>query len=66
MRIPSLTCACGEIMVKSLEDTSKIRAKVTIVKGNQVFGICKGCNKEIALPLSIDAEKVNPPIFIKK
>jgi hypothetical protein len=48
---PTLTCKCSEVVMKSRGTDEVIRAKVLIVKGDQVFAVCKGCNTEVELPL---------------
>lgn len=66
MRIPQLKCKCNEIVLKSLEgEDSKIRSKVMVIKGGEVFAICKGCSSEVRVPLKLDEELINPPLFIK-
>ena len=65
MRIPQITCSCSEIVLKSVDGESKIRSKILVVKNDSVFAVCKGCNKEVKLPLVVDQSEVNPPLFIK-
>ena len=66
MRIPQLKCKCNEIVLKSLDgEDSKIRSKVLVIKGTEVFAICKGCSSEVRVPLKLDEEFINPPLFIK-
>lgn len=66
MRIPQLKCKCNEIVLKSLDgEDSKIRSKVLVIKGDEVFAICKGCSSEVRVPLKLDEEFINPPLFIK-
>lgn len=47
-------CTCGEVIVKSLLDDTKIRAKVLIMRGNAAFAVCKGCDQEVQVPLQLD------------
>lgn len=66
MRLPQIRCSCSEIILKSTEEgESKIRSKVLVIKGESVFAVCKGCNAEVELPLKVDNEAANPPLFIK-
>jgi RNase P subunit RPR2 len=66
MVLPSLKCPnCPELVIKSQHDQSKIRAKIIVVRDDIVYGVCKGCNSEIRLPLGIDVVKYpNPPLFV--
>lgn len=65
MRLPQVRCSCSEIIVKSTGDTSKIRSKILIVRGEKVFSICKGCNSEVEVPLEVSKDALCPPLFIK-
>lgn len=61
-----LRCPCNELILKSLEgEDMKIRSKVLIIKGDAVFAVCKGCSSEVRVPLKLDEELVNPPLFVK-
>ena len=66
MIIPQITCGCSEIVLKSVGTETKIRSKILVIRDNCVYAICKGCNNEVRVPLCIDSDKVNPPLFIKK
>lgn len=66
MRLGTIRCQCSEIVLKSADGGSKIRSKILVIKGDSIFAICKGCSKEVRVPLRIDAEEINPPLFIKK
>lgn len=52
----ALCCTnCGEIVVKAMADGStKLRAKVIVFKESQAVAVCKGCNSEIPVPLTVD------------
>ena len=55
----ALCCArCGEVVIKSMGSSTKIRAKVLIIRDDQAFAICKGCDSEIPLPLAMDETMV--------
>lgn len=62
--ILEIICPCSEPMSKSVEGVSKIRAKLLIIKGNQVYGVCRECSYEVALPLKIDIGMMNPPLIL--
>lgn len=66
----TLRCSCSEIIMKARPSGDRVvRAKVVIVKGNQVFAVCKGCNQEVVLPLK-DATKtqsdLGPKLYLDK
>ncbi len=51
----ALCCTkCGEVIIKSIGDSTKIRAKILVVKSDQTYAICKGCDSEIPVPLRMD------------
>lgn len=55
----ALCCAhCGEIVIKSVGNETKIRSKVLVVRDDQVIAVCKGCSSEIPVPLQVDEEMV--------
>lgn len=59
---------CPEVMVKSQHGATKIRSKIMILKDDGVYGVCKGCNSEVKLPVTVtvEGEKTsNPPLFVK-
>jgi len=47
-------CQCGEVIVKSLNADTKIRAKIIVLKNNAAFAVCKSCNSEVKVPLLLD------------
>lgn len=53
------TCGCGEVIIKSVGDLVKFRTKTVVIKGNQAFLVCKGCNSEVPIPLSFDRSFLN-------
>ena len=66
MRLPQLRCQCNELILKSLDgENPKLRSKVLVIKGDSVFAVCKGCSAEVRVPLKLDEELINPPLFIK-
>lgn len=65
MRLPQIRCSCTELVLKSVDGESKIRSKILVIKDNEVYAVCKGCNKEVRVPLRLDEEAANPPLFIK-
>jgi hypothetical protein len=56
--IPSevIACRCGEIVVKSLNGTTKVRSKILLFREGKAIAICKGCGAEMSVPLLIDEE----------
>ena len=62
---------CSNILVKSLRGEVKIRGKVVILRDNQCVVVCKGCNAEVSISLSVDQEALTKslvpfPLYIKK
>lgn len=49
-----LTCSCGEVIVKCFANDTKIRNKILVVKGGVIFAVCKRCNAEVRVPLTVD------------
>lgn len=65
MHLAAINCKCSEVVLKSHNGESKIRSKVLVIKDNSVYAVCKGCNQEVKLPLHVDENAANPPLFIK-
>jgi RNase P subunit RPR2 len=64
-----LACKCGEVLVKSLNGTTKLRGKVLIFKGDRGFMVCKGCGAEHPVPVhlsqaDIQALSRKPRLFV--
>jgi ribosomal protein S27E len=64
-----LTCKCGEVLVKSLDGTTKLRGKIVIFKGDQAYAVCKGCGSEHVVPVRLDRPAVqsltrSPRLFV--
>lgn len=65
---------CSELIVKSMGNEIKVRAKVTIFRDNECFAVCKGCNGEVKLPIALDHESLeksftpqkNPYLYLNK
>ena len=51
-----ISCSCGEVIVKSLDADTKIRAKIVVFRGHDAFAVCKACNTEVKIPLRIDTD----------
>ena len=49
-----ISCTCGEVLVKSMDAETKVRAKVVVFRDGQSFAVCKGCNAEVKIPLQLD------------
>ena len=69
----TLVCACSEVVMKSRGAEEVVRAKVVIIKGNQVFAVCKRCSTEVPLPLekaelpaAPTAVDMGPTLLLKK
>lgn len=63
----ALCCAnCGDVVVKSVDGSLKVRSKVLICKGSQSFAVCKGCNHEIPVPLKFDESMMKSIASTKK
>jgi hypothetical protein len=68
-----LVCGCGEVMVKSSNGTTKVRAKIFIFREGKAYGVCKGCDREVLAPVRLNQGEVadllaksrNPRLFIK-
>lgn len=65
----NLRCKCDEVIIKSRGADEVIRAKVLIIKGNDVYAVCKRCNSEVKLPLkksSSAAADFGPELYLDK
>lgn len=51
-----ISCKCGEVIVKSLEADTKIRAKVVLIREDDAYAVCKSCNAEVKIPLRLDTD----------
>ena len=50
-----LTCSCGEILVKSINGTTKVRSKILKFNANGMgLAVCKGCGQEREVPVRLD------------
>ena len=64
---PELVCKCSEIIMKSdSQGTSKVRAKIVLVKGIDVFAVCKKCGIEVKIPLEKKIPRRLPTLVVKK
>jgi RNase P subunit RPR2 len=71
-----LACTnCHEVVVKSMNNEVKVRAKVILIRGNSTFAVCKGCDTELEVPLKFDLELAKsmtvedargPRLYLKK
>ncbi len=70
----ALCCSsCGDVVIKSSNDGgTKIRSKVLVLNDKGAYAICKGCGKEIQVPLKIDdvvmksiASQENLKLYVK-
>ena len=68
-----LSCqSCGSIVLKDDFKGTKVHNKVILVKGQNVFAVCKGCGAEVSIPFELNTDLVkalpvikNPKLFIK-
>lgn len=51
-----ISCQCGEVIVKSLDSDTKIRAKIVVFRDTEAYAVCKSCNTEIKIPLRLDMD----------
>lgn len=50
-----LSCPhCSEEIIKSVGETVKMRAKVTVFRDGGCFAVCRGCSTEVAVPMTLD------------
>lgn len=53
-----MTCQCGEILIKSVDGTTKIRSKIMVFRGDRAFAVCKGCGAEQSIPVRLLQEDI--------
>jgi len=53
-----LTCPCGEILIKSINGTTKVRGKILKFEDGKAVTVCKGCNQEREVPVMLDTESL--------
>ena len=66
-----LTCKCGEVIVKSINEKTKIHNKVIVFIEEQAYAVCKSCGAENAVPMRLDkgdleVEDRQPRLFLRK
>lgn len=49
-------CSCGEVIVKAIGSDTKIRAKILVFKEEAAFAVCKSCDSEVQVPLSLNED----------
>ena len=49
-------CSCGEVIVKAIGSDTKIRAKILVFKEDAAFAVCKSCDSEVQVPLSLNED----------
>lgn len=62
----SIVCRCSEIILKSTDGETKIRSRVVLVRGGNVYAVCKGCNAEVKVPLLVATQDHGPPLIVRK
>ena len=64
-------CTCGEVIVKSLDNDAKVRAKIILFREDQAYAVCKSCNTEVKIPLRLDTDMLKSlsskrvPLYVK-
>lgn len=61
----NIVCICDEIIMKSDNHVGKIRSKVLILRGNDVYAVCKSCGIEVQVPLTVKPMS-GPPLILSK
>ncbi len=68
-----LHCSCGEVIVKSDTNQTKICGKVVLFKSNKAYTVCKTCNNEQEIPVSLDlnlmksmVDTTKIPLYVRK
>lgn len=66
-----LTCRCGEVIVKSANDKTKIHNKVIVFSDDRAFAVCKSCGAEIEVPMQLNKAELEsgnrrPRLFLRK
>ncbi len=51
-----ISCTCGEVIVKSLDADTKVRAKIVVFRDDQAYAVCKACSSEVKIPLRLDTD----------
>lgn len=51
-----ISCQCGEVIVKSLDADTKVRAKIIVFHEDVAYAVCKSCSSEVKIPLRIDID----------
>ena len=45
---------CQQVLVKSIDGVTKVRAKILVFRDDQAYAVCKGCNRELPVPIKLD------------
>ena len=64
-----LTCGCGEVLIKVGDGVTKVRNKMIVFKNNKCYAVCRGCGKEIDIPMTLNnaaitEENRRPKLFL--
>lgn len=57
-----LACQCGEVLVKSIDGTTKVRGKVFLFRDGKGYVVCKGCGAERQVPMFMDLASLTTPV----
>ena len=53
-----LICRCGEVLVKATDGEIKLRSKIIVFRDGKTLAVCKGCNAELPIPVTLDREEL--------
>jgi hypothetical protein len=45
---------CDQVVVKSIDGITKVRAKILVFRDGNAYAVCKGCNRELQVPIKLD------------
>ena len=57
-------CSCGELLIKSMPDGSKLRGKVLLVKNGCLQSVCKSCGTTVDLPVTVQDKVTTAPKLV--
>jgi len=63
--LEDVVCVCGHRLIYKSDRDNIHRFSTKVLKsigdGSEVFAVCKSCNREVSLPISIHFAKSAPP-----
>jgi ribosomal protein S27E len=62
---------CQQVLVKSIDGVTKVVNKILLFKGDQGYAVCKGCNREVLVPIKLDRGELllkskNPKLILNR